>query len=113
MAINDRLAYNTNKGGVLAMTYAIKGSSARQDSLPQSTRTHTPFVDGFIAKNYPDNQEKMFRKLSEYQPVGRMGKPEGRRDGGFPCNDRHHSSPAHLRCGRRHAVRSLTLTGAA
>ncbi|MDP7051612.1 MAG: SDR family oxidoreductase, partial [Verrucomicrobiota bacterium] len=39
-------------------------------------RIHTPFVDGFIQKNYPDNVEEMFKKLSEAQPVGRMGKPE-------------------------------------
>jgi len=39
-------------------------------------RVHTPFVDGFIAKNYPDNQEEMFETLSKSQPIGRMGKPE-------------------------------------
>jgi NAD(P)-dependent dehydrogenase (short-subunit alcohol dehydrogenase family) len=37
---------------------------------------HTPFVDGFIKKNYPGNEEAMFEKLSAYQPIGRMGKPE-------------------------------------
>jgi NAD(P)-dependent dehydrogenase (short-subunit alcohol dehydrogenase family) len=39
-------------------------------------RVHTPFVDGFIAKNYPDNQAAMFEKLSASQPIGRMAKPE-------------------------------------
>ena len=39
-------------------------------------RIHTPFVNGFIAKNYPGREEEMFKKLSEYQPCGRMGKPE-------------------------------------
>ena len=39
-------------------------------------RVHTPFVDGFIAKNYPDNQAEMFEKLSATQPIGRMAKPE-------------------------------------
>ncbi len=29
-----------------------------------------------LAKNYPDCKEEMFQKLSEYQPIGRMGKPE-------------------------------------
>jgi NAD(P)-dependent dehydrogenase (short-subunit alcohol dehydrogenase family) len=33
-------------------------------------------VDGFIAKNYPGREEEMFKELSEYQPCGRMGKPE-------------------------------------
>jgi len=79
MAINDRLAYSTSKGGVLAMTYAVAKDHLHDNircNAIQPGRIHTPFVDGFIAKNYPENQEEMFRKLSEYQPVGRMGKPE-------------------------------------
>lgn len=39
-------------------------------------RIHTPFVDGFIAKNYPDKEKEAFEKLSKTQPIGRMGKPE-------------------------------------
>ena len=39
-------------------------------------RVHTPFVDGFVAKNYPNNQAEMLDKLSKSQPIGRMGKPE-------------------------------------
>ena len=79
MAINDRLAYSTSKGGVLAMTYSVAKDHLRDKircNAIQPGRIHTPFVDGFIAKNYPDQQEEMFRKLSDYQPIGRMGKPE-------------------------------------
>ncbi len=79
MAINDRLAYSTSKGGVLAMTYSVAKDHLKDNircNAIQPGRIHTPFVDGFIEKNYPDNQDEMFRKLSEYQPVGRMGKPE-------------------------------------
>ena len=40
-------------------------------------RVHTPFVDGCLAKNYPEEQRpEMFKKLSEWQPIGRMGTPE-------------------------------------
>jgi NAD(P)-dependent dehydrogenase (short-subunit alcohol dehydrogenase family) len=39
-------------------------------------RVHTPFVDGFIAKNYPGKEAEMFEKLSKSQPIGRMAKPE-------------------------------------
>jgi len=79
MAINDRFAYATSKGGVLAMTYSVAKDYLEQNIrcnaiLP--ARIHTPFVDGFIAKNYPDNSEEMFKKLSEAQPCGRMGQPE-------------------------------------
>jgi len=79
MAINDRLAYSTSKGGVLAMTYSVAKDHLHDKircNAIQPGRIHTPFVDGFIAKNYPDQQEEMFRKLSDYQPIGRMGKPE-------------------------------------
>ncbi|MAE31187.1 MAG: short-chain dehydrogenase [Verrucomicrobiales bacterium] len=79
MAINDRLAYSTSKGGVLAMTYSVAKDHLHDNircNAVQPGRIHTPFVDGFIAENYPDNQKEMFRKLSDYQPVGRMGKPE-------------------------------------
>jgi NAD(P)-dependent dehydrogenase (short-subunit alcohol dehydrogenase family) len=34
---------------------------------------HTPFVDGFIAKNYPGQEKEVFEKLSKSQPIGRMG----------------------------------------
>ena len=79
MAINDRLAYSTSKGGVLAMTYSVAKDHLHDNIRCNAIlpgRIHTPFVDGFIAKNYPDNQEEMFGKLSEYQPIGRMGTPE-------------------------------------
>jgi NAD(P)-dependent dehydrogenase (short-subunit alcohol dehydrogenase family) len=39
-------------------------------------RVQTPFVDGFIKKNYPGREEEMFEKLSKTQPIGRMGQPE-------------------------------------
>jgi NAD(P)-dependent dehydrogenase (short-subunit alcohol dehydrogenase family) len=39
-------------------------------------RVHTPFVDGFLQKNYPGREQEMFEKLSKTQPIGRMAKPE-------------------------------------
>ena len=39
-------------------------------------RIHTPFVDNFLAKNYPGKEKEIFNKLSKTQPIGRMGKPE-------------------------------------
>jgi NAD(P)-dependent dehydrogenase (short-subunit alcohol dehydrogenase family) len=79
MGIPDRFAYATSKGAMLAMTYAVA-----RDFLEQGVRCnallpgriHTPFVDGFIAKNYPGREAEMFEKLSKTQPIGRMGKPE-------------------------------------
>ena len=39
-------------------------------------RVHTPFVDGFINKNYAGRESEIFEKLSKSQPIGRMAKPE-------------------------------------
>ena len=32
--------------------------------------------DDFLKKNYPGEEQIIFDKLSKYQPIGRMGKPE-------------------------------------
>jgi NAD(P)-dependent dehydrogenase (short-subunit alcohol dehydrogenase family) len=37
---------------------------------------HTPFVDGYLSATYPGREDEMYRALSEYQPIGRMGRPE-------------------------------------
>jgi NAD(P)-dependent dehydrogenase (short-subunit alcohol dehydrogenase family) len=79
VGIPDRFAYSTAKGAVMAMTLSVAkdyiGENIRCNSISPA-RVHTPFVDGFISKNYPDNQAEMFDKLSKSQPIGRMGKPE-------------------------------------
>ena len=45
-------------------------------ALTRSAILNTPFVDGFLAKNYAGREAEMFEKLSQSQPIGRMGKPE-------------------------------------
>jgi len=79
VGISDRFAYSMTKGAVLTMTYSVAKDylkSGIRCNCISPGRVHTPFVDGFIAKNYPDNQEEMFEVLSKSQPIGRMGKPE-------------------------------------
>lgn len=79
MAIPDRFAYSTSKGAVLAMTYSIAKDFLEQGIRCNAIlpgRIHTPFVDGFIAKNYPGREAEMFEKLSKTQPIGRMGEPD-------------------------------------
>lgn len=79
VGIDDRFAYSMTKGAVLTMTYSIAkdyvADGVRCNCISPG-RVHTPFVDGFIKKNYPDNVDEMFDKLSKTQPIGRMGKPE-------------------------------------
>ncbi len=79
MAVADRFAYSMSKGAVLTMTYSVAKDFLKQNIRCNAIcpgRIHTPFVDGFIAKNYAGREAEMFQKLSEYQPVGRMGRPE-------------------------------------
>ena len=79
VGIPERFAYSMSKGAVISMTLSVAkdyiSHNIRCNSISPA-RVHTPFVDGFIAKNYPDNQAEMFEKLSKTQPIGRMAKPE-------------------------------------
>lgn len=74
----DRFAYSMAKGAVAAMTLSIAkdyiNDNIRCNSISPA-RVHTPFVDGFLKKNYPGNEKEMFDKLSKTQPIGRMAKP--------------------------------------
>lgn len=79
VGILDRFAYSMSKGAILTMTLSIAKDYIKDNircNCISPARVHTPFVDGFIAKNYPDNQAEMFEKLSATQPIGRMAKPE-------------------------------------
>ncbi|QRR03920.1 SDR family NAD(P)-dependent oxidoreductase [Dyadobacter sandarakinus] len=79
VGIPDRFAYSTAKGAVYSMTLSVArdylADNIRCNSISPA-RVHTPFVDGFIAKNYPGKEAEMFEKLSKTQPIGRMAKPE-------------------------------------
>lgn len=79
LGIQDRFAYSMSKGAVLTMTLSVArdyvDKGIRCNCICPG-RVHTPFVDGFIRKNYPGEEEAVFEKLSQYQPIGRMGKPE-------------------------------------
>ena len=76
VGIVDRFAYSMSKGAVLAMTYSIAKDYVNDGircNCVAPGRVHTPFVDNFLQKNYPDNCDEMFNKLSKTQPIGRMG----------------------------------------
>lgn len=79
VGIADRFAYSMTKGAVLTMTLQVAKDYVKQDircNCISPGRVHTPFVDGFIAKNYPGQEAEMFAKLSATQPIGRMAKPD-------------------------------------
>lgn len=74
----DRFAYSTSKGAIVAMTFSVArdymNDGIRCNAISPA-RVHTPFVDGFVAKNYPGHEAEMMQKLGEAQPIGRMAKP--------------------------------------
>ena len=76
--LSDRFAYSMAKGAVAAMTLSVAkdylADHIRCNSLSPA-RVHTPFVDGFLQKNYPGKEKDMFENLSKTQPIGRMAEP--------------------------------------
>ena len=78
VGLADRFVYSTAKGAVMAMTLSVAKDYMHENIRCNSispARVHTPFVDGFIAKNYPGKEAEMFEKLSASQPIGRMAQP--------------------------------------
>jgi len=79
VGIPDRFAYSMTKGAVVGMTLSVAKDYLKYNircNCISPARVHTPFVDGFLSKNYPGKEEEMFEKLSKTQPIGRMGKPD-------------------------------------
>lgn len=79
VGLADRFAYSMSKGAVYAMTLSVARDYIKEGircNCISPARVHTPFVDGFLQKNYPGREAEMFQKLSQSQPIGRMAKPE-------------------------------------
>ncbi len=79
VAVGERFAYSMTKGALLAMTYSVAKDyidhGIRCNSVSPA-RIHTPFVDEYLDRYYPDNRDEVFDKLSKSQPIGRMGTPD-------------------------------------
>eukprot|EP00945_MAST-04E_sp_MAST-4E-sp1_P006860 g6860.t1 len=78
IGLADRFAYSMTKGAVLTMTLSVATDYVKRGIRCNCVcpgRVHTPFVDGYLKKNYPGKEAAMFKTLSEYQPMGRMGQP--------------------------------------
>jgi NAD(P)-dependent dehydrogenase (short-subunit alcohol dehydrogenase family) len=76
--IADRFAYSMSKGAVLTMTLSVARDYIHQKircNCISPARVHTPFVDGFLARNYPGREAEVFDQLAKTQPIGRMGTP--------------------------------------
>ena len=79
IGVEARFAYAMSKGAVLTMTKSVAVDYVKDKvrcNCICPARIHTPFVDGFVATNHRGREQEALRELSEYQPMGRMGKPE-------------------------------------
>jgi NAD(P)-dependent dehydrogenase (short-subunit alcohol dehydrogenase family) len=79
IGVPERFAYSMSKGAVLTMTLSIAVDYVKHNircNCICPARIHTPFVDGYVAAHYPGREAEMLARLSAYQPVGRMGRPE-------------------------------------
>ena len=78
IGLAERFAYGSTKGAVLAMTRAVACDYAKKGIRCNCVcpgRIHTPFVDGYLKKNYPGREAEVFQTLSEWHPMARMGQP--------------------------------------
>jgi 2-keto-3-deoxy-L-fuconate dehydrogenase len=79
LGIPDRSAYSMSKGAVVAMALSVArdylSHNIRRNCISPA-RVHTPFVDGYLQKNYPGHEKEMFDNLARAQLVGRMAEPE-------------------------------------
>ncbi len=77
--LSDRFAYSMTKGAVLSMTLSVAkdylADGIRCNAISPA-RIHTPFVDAFLRDRYPGQETEMFARLSQAQPIGRMGSPD-------------------------------------
>jgi 2-keto-3-deoxy-L-fuconate dehydrogenase len=79
VGVADRFAYSMTKGAVLTMTMSVAIDYVKRGircNCICPARVQTPFVEGYLRKNYPGREDEMRRTLAAYQPIGRMGTPE-------------------------------------
>jgi len=79
VGLADRFAYSTSKAAIVGMTLSVAKDYLQHNircNCISPGRVHTPFVDGYLKKTYPGQEQEMFQKLSKTQPIGRMGMPE-------------------------------------
>lgn len=77
--LSDRFAYSMTKGAVLSMTLSV-AKDYIEDKIRcnciSPARIHTPFVDAYLKQHYAAREDEMFARLSQAQPIGRMGTPD-------------------------------------
>ena len=79
IAIDQRFPYSASKGAVISMTRSIAidfvTQGIRCNAICPGT-VHTPFVEGYLARNFAGHEDEVRQQLHARQPIGRMGRPD-------------------------------------
>jgi 2-keto-3-deoxy-L-fuconate dehydrogenase len=79
IAVDRRFPYGASKGAVISMTRSIAmdfvDKNIRANAICPGT-VHTPFVEGYLERSFPDKKDEMRQQLHARQPIGRMGRPD-------------------------------------
>ncbi|MBV9229239.1 MAG: glucose 1-dehydrogenase [Chloroflexi bacterium] len=79
IAVERRFAYSASKGAVISITRSVAmdfvGQGIRANAICPGT-VHTPFVEGYLERNFADNKDEVRQQLHARQPIGRMGRPD-------------------------------------
>ncbi|WP_297160634.1 SDR family NAD(P)-dependent oxidoreductase [Thermogemmatispora sp.] len=79
IGVERRLVYSASKGAVLALTRTIAADYVKQgircNAICPGT-VHTPFVEGYLARDFAGHEDEVRQQLHARQPLGRMGRPE-------------------------------------
>jgi 2-keto-3-deoxy-L-fuconate dehydrogenase len=79
IAVDRRFIYSASKGAVLSITRSVAmdfiDRGIRANAICPGT-VHTPFVEGYLARNFAANKDEVRQQLHARQPIGRMGRPD-------------------------------------
>ena len=79
IAVDRRFPYSATKGAVISMTRSIAidfvTQGIRCNAICPGT-VHTPFVEGYLARNFAGREDEVRQQMHARQPIGRMGRPD-------------------------------------
>lgn len=79
IGVEQRLPYSASKGAVLSLTRSIAVDFVQQgircNAICPGT-VHSPFVEGYLQRNFPGREDEVRQSLHARQPIGRMGRPD-------------------------------------
>lgn len=79
IGVEQRLPYSASKGAVLSLTRSIAVDFVQQgircNAICPGT-VHSPFVEGYLQRNFPGREDEVRQTLHARQPIGRMGRPD-------------------------------------